>query len=207
MIELQVNNDEIKIGELPELEIIAIDVIIMHEFPDVERAARLIEKLSTDRILRNPPIVARIPNQQKRILLDGHNRITALTKLDVPHVMVQEIEYFDEKLKVSLWHHAVEFINQDQTFEHIEKLGLKAEVWDDYHLADNLLCRIVFANNQSFAVVGSDDLYKRVIQLKEFTDLYHNMVNMDRVSYTSNGNYSYIFFWCLGISKPTRSGC
>ena len=76
------NNKTLKIGELPELHIVGLDDVVLHEDPDMERVARLVDRFSADGILKNPPVVGRRKGH-RRIVLDGANRITALRKLGV----------------------------------------------------------------------------------------------------------------------------
>ena len=71
-------NGKLKIGELPELQIVSMDDVVLHEDPDNERVAQLIERFSADGVLKNPPVVARADNADKMIVLDGANRITSL---------------------------------------------------------------------------------------------------------------------------------
>ncbi len=76
-------NGDLKIGELPELHIVGLDDIVLHEDPDMERVARLVDRFSADGILKNPPVVGRSKGH-RRIVLDGANRVTALRKLGYP---------------------------------------------------------------------------------------------------------------------------
>lgn len=179
------NQDELKIGELPPLKIMAIEEITYHEYYNVERSTKLINRLSEEGKLRNPPIVGYVKEDNRYILLDGNNRVTALKSLDVPHVLVQEVDFFDPKLIISEWHHVIENLNLDLFYSHIQKLGLDLEDWQPDYLYKNLLCRLLLPNNTRLAVRGGRDIFDRVQILKEFTDLYHQFANMDRVSYTN----------------------
>ncbi|MDZ7374457.1 MAG: hypothetical protein ONB23_10865 [candidate division KSB1 bacterium] len=180
------NNDELKIGELPRLQIIDIEQIVFHEEPDIERVARLVEKLGADGVLKNPPVVARYGDSARCILLDGANRVTALRKLDFQHVLVQEIDLEDPGLILATWHHAIEHLTRETL------LGFAAAV-SGVRLADTdvvaddpgYLCRLRFADQSEVALVGSSDLFEKVSQLKSFVGSYHRFEYMDRVSYTN----------------------
>jgi len=181
------NHDELRIGELPELTIVPAEDILFHEEPDIERVAKLIDRFSADGILKNPPIVARVENNSKRILLDGANRVTALTKLAFTDVLVQEIKLHDPGLAISQWHHAVEHLTKQEIISHIDNIeGLtRVEVNQGTNEDNDALCQIVFADEARITLYGDGDIFHKVELLKKFTDLYHKLALMDRVSYTN----------------------
>ena len=121
MQDKDVKNDALKIGELPHLHIVAIEDVILHEDPDIERVARLVERLSADGILKNPPVVASTNGNGKRIVLDGANRLTALMKLGLSHVLVQDIKLDDEDLTIDCWHHAIEHLSKEEILAQAEQ--------------------------------------------------------------------------------------
>ncbi|MFZ5517152.1 MAG: hypothetical protein ACOY90_10970 [Candidatus Zhuqueibacterota bacterium] len=188
---MDLKNDKLlKIGELPKLKILPISDIIFHEEPDTERSARLVEYLRKENRLKNPPVVATHAGTTKHILLDGANRLTALQKLDIPDVLVQEIDLFDPGLIFLQWHHAVEQFSKELFLSNIAKLpeisiaqtsGTSITNEED----GELLCQIQFADASIFAVRAHEDLFQRVRDLQGITDLYHGSQFMDRVSYTN----------------------
>ncbi|HDL03575.1 MAG TPA: hypothetical protein ENH25_05535, partial [candidate division Zixibacteria bacterium] len=60
----------LKIGELPTLKVISTSNIQFHEKPDKGRFLNLVDRFGTEGILKNPPIVARIKNIKKYVILD-----------------------------------------------------------------------------------------------------------------------------------------
>lgn len=200
------NQDELKIGELPTLKFIAIEDITYHEYYNVERSNKLIFRLGNDRILRNPPIVGYVKEDNKHILLDGNNRVYALKSLGIPHVLVQEVDFFDPFLTISEWHHVVENLEMDLINNHIQKLGLVEEDWQPDYPYQNLICRLLLPDNTRLAVRGGRDIFERVQILKEFTDLYHHFANMDRVSYTNLQHLKHHYHnMNMLVSFPTHS--
>ena len=182
------NKDELKIGELPELNILAIGDVLFHEEPDIERVAKLIDRFSADGMLKNPPVVAKVDGNSSRILLDGANRITALIKLEFRDVLVQEIELSDPSLIISQWHHAVEYLTKQEIITHIDDIpGITRKEWLGDADADDpdFLCRIEFTDETGNALFGAGDFFSKVDQLRQFTDIYHKLAYMDRVSYTN----------------------
>lgn len=196
---IQGNEKQLKIGELPNLRIVPISEIIFHEDPDEERSSKLIEYLRKENRLKNPPVVATHSGNKKYILLDGANRLTALGALDIPDVLVQHIDLFDPGLAFLQWHHAVEKFTKDSFLEKINNLPditITKTPNDDLTANDNgdLLCQIQFADSNIYAVHAHTDLFQRVKDLRNITDIYKGFQYMDRVSYTNlehlKNNYS-----------------
>ena len=88
------------------MEVLRIRDIRLHEEVDLARVAALIERLSSDGILRNPPIVARLADG-RRLLLDGANRIEALRRMGMRHALVQTETFGDEALGLTHWNHVI----------------------------------------------------------------------------------------------------
>ena len=196
---IQGNNKQLKIGELPNLRIVPISEIIFHEDPDEERASKLIEYIRKENRLKNPPVVATHSSNNKSILLDGANRLTALRALNIPDVLVQHIDLFDPGLIFLQWHHAVEKFTKDSFLEKINNLPditITKSPNDDLTANDNgdLLCQIQFADRSIYVVHAHTDLFQRVKDLRNITDIYKGFQYMDRVSYTNlehlKNNYS-----------------
>ncbi len=180
-------NGQLKIGELPELQIVSMDDVVLHEDPDTERVAQLIERFSADGVLKNPPVVARADGGERLIVLDGANRITALQKSDIPHVLVQIVDLADSTLTIDCWHHAVEYLTTGMLLAEIEGIGgLTVEEGSQLDRDDaTALCRLIFTDGRHILLKGSSDLIEGVCQLKAFTDSYHRFAYFDRVSYSN----------------------
>ncbi len=193
-------NNDLKIGELPDLRVLAIDILLFHEQPDTNRRAKLAERFFKEGILKNPPIVAETP-EDEFIILDGANRITALTEHGIPHVVVQVVNINDEKLYLDSWHHAVEKYDSDYFCEKIEQIdGLKlfdhsADITHETVMPNSAnpatikdnhqICTLIFHDGRLCTVASDGDLARQVRQLKEITDLYLNEPISDRVSYVN----------------------
>ncbi len=184
------NDQQLKIGELPELKIVPIQEITFHEEPDEERSGRLIEYLRKENLLKNPPVVATYGKTNHYILLDGANRITALRKLDIPDVLVQVIDLFDPGLIFLHWHHAIEHFSKEEFIARLNRLSavkIEQSPENSLHANENgdLLCQIQFADGDVLAVHAHSDLFQRVEDLKKITGIYKGSYYMDRVSYTN----------------------
>ena len=94
-------------GGFPDLRIVPVADLLLHERVDLERVTRLIDRLSADGILKNPPIVGSLPGSERFLLLDGANRVSAIQNLDIPHLIVQVEPFENENLEIRHWNHVV----------------------------------------------------------------------------------------------------
>lgn len=192
-------NNFLKIGELPTLEVVSGKNLILHEDPDDERLLNLVDRLGADGILKNPPIAARIGNKKRYVILDGANRVTALSKLGFRHFLVQVVDFEDALLKLHCWNHAIEKLTPDYFEKNIRKIrGVEiikfnrnnrpAADLPDFSLDDKSFCHFSFKNGRGFYVRGDGSILHRIDQLRNIADLYIHQPVYDRVSY-SNRNH------------------
>ena len=178
-------NSDLKIGKLPDLRIVELKKLRFHEEHDEERVLTLVERLGAEGILKHPPVVASVENDDGYILLDGANRVTALSKLNFKHIPVQVIGLSDSNLILSSWLHAVERFGKDHFFGNIsQQPDLEITESKSGHKKRGLLCTLTFRENESYNVYYSAGLAKRITQLKFITDLYLHTPCSDRVSYS-----------------------
>lgn len=92
---------------LPHLRIVPTASIHLHEEFDEQRAVALGAKMRKQAILTNPPIVAPIPHKREYVVLDGANRVTAASRIGLPTLLVQLVDYDDAEIVLSNWAHVV----------------------------------------------------------------------------------------------------
>jgi hypothetical protein len=92
---------------LPDLRIVASATLLLHEESDPHRVQRLVHGLTHDGVLRNPPIVAPVGGGSY-VVLDGANRVTALTRLGYPDQLVQVVAYDDAAVGLEVWAHVLQ---------------------------------------------------------------------------------------------------
>jgi len=96
------------IPSLPNLRILPIESVILHEDHDMQRTLPLVEKLRAAGVLRNPPIVMRLNDGSRRyMVLDGANRVTSLHELEFPHIVAQVVEANNPQVNLQTWNHVV----------------------------------------------------------------------------------------------------
>lgn len=93
---------------LPDLRIFPVELLVEHEYNDAQRTAPLAKRLEAEGVLKNPPIVSPIGDGDPRyVVLDGANRISALSSLGYPHVLAQVVRYEEPFVTLTTWHHLV----------------------------------------------------------------------------------------------------
>jgi hypothetical protein len=164
--------------DLPDLRILAVNHLLLHEQHDAQRSEPLAMRLNTDGVLRNPPIVAPIPDEPRFVVLDGANRVTALAALGVPHVVAQVIDYEDEDLILETWYHLVSDLPREQFHRAIDNLPDVALQGSDLIHARAELARrealayIVYPDGDVFTVQVAGDLHQRAARLNDIVDIY-----------------------------------
>ena len=92
---------------LPDLQMLPREILIPHEDYDPRRIDRLSQRLQEEGILKNPPIIAAIPGNQRYVVLDGANRVISFAKLGIPHIVAQLVSYDDPGVSLDTWYHVV----------------------------------------------------------------------------------------------------
>ena len=111
------------IPNLPTLKILPIERMILHEDHDLQRTLPLVEKLRAQGILRNPPIVMRLPDNSGRyMVLDGANRVTSLREMEFPHIVAQVVEANNPNVNLQTWNHVVWGMDTDSLVRSLKKV-------------------------------------------------------------------------------------
>jgi len=111
------------IPNLPNLKILPLGSLILHEDHDMQRTLPLVEKLRRVGILRNPPIVMPLADGTERyMVLDGANRVTSLTEMEFPHIVAQVVKVDDPHVNLQTWNHVVWGMNPKTLMGRIRKV-------------------------------------------------------------------------------------
>jgi ParB-like chromosome segregation protein Spo0J len=92
---------------LPDLRMLPTENLIPHEEVDPRRVERLCQRLQSERLLKNPPLVASIPDTERYVILDRANRTMALVAMGIPHVVAQVVDYQNPEIILDTWYHVV----------------------------------------------------------------------------------------------------
>lgn len=171
----------------PELKIVPVKDIIIHEHFDKTRSPRLARIIEESGVLQDPPIVA-VLDKGKYVHLDGANRITVFQETDLlncQHILVQIVDYFDpDSVKLSTWCHLTRQ-NEDSFLSRLQSTGLVPLPmdWDAARalLSDNedVLCCLFFRDGDVFGVKGGSDFESRVRSMNEVVRAYEGRIERD----------------------------
>lgn len=173
--------------ELPDLRFVAIERLVPHEQHDDQRAGPLVAKLREQGVLKNPPIVAPMapddPRNDKYVVLDGANRVTAGQLAGLPHMLVQIVRYDHDSVRLGTWHHAL----IGPTRADLEALwtGIPGLVRED---SEPRHARAVLARREAFAIVHVDD---QTIMLRGGADLHEQNARLNAVVDRYRGRYRF----------------
>jgi hypothetical protein len=173
-------------GGYPDLRIVTVADLLLHERVDLERVTRLIDRLSADGILKNPPIVASLPGSDRFLLLDGANRVSAMQNLDIPHLIVQVEPFENEKLEVRHWNHVVRDIEARELLRKAREIpGLSVkEMRPEDSVEEGFLASVTTAEDRSLHLFDRGSLASRVEHLHALVDVYYRgEARMDRVNH------------------------
>ena len=92
-------------SETLDLEIVPIELVVPHEYIDMKRVARLMERLEDDGQLVNPPVTTYWKGRY--VILDGATRYSALQRLNYPHAIVQVVDKDTAGFQLHTWYHAI----------------------------------------------------------------------------------------------------
>jgi len=174
-------------GGFPDLRIVPVADLLLHERVDLERVTRLIDRLSADGILKNPPIVASLPGSDRFLLLDGANRVSAIQNLDIPHLIVQVEPFANDKLEIRHWNHVVRDIEARELLRKATSIsGVEGREGrpGDFLGEEGFLASVTTGEDQALHLFDRGSLAARVEHLHALVDVYyHGEARMDRVNH------------------------
>jgi hypothetical protein len=178
--------------ETPDLRILPIGLLVEHEYNDVQRTLPLARRLEVEGLLKNPPIVTPIGDDDPRyVVLDGANRTTALAQLNYPHCLCQVVRYEPPTVSLTTWHHLVTGIDLRAFAEKLDAVdGLDFKVIDLLHARAglarrDLLAYVIRADGQVFSAAlskGSGTIHEKNALLNALVDTYKEAGGLYRAS-------------------------
>jgi len=113
---------------LPQLEIVPLRGLILHEDVEGHRVDKIMTRFRSERHLANPPIVGTPGDRRRMIVLDGASRITAARRLGYRHFLVQIVRYPSPEIGLTPWHHLVAGMPLETLCELAERIpGVEGE--------------------------------------------------------------------------------
>lgn len=174
----------------PQLDILPVESLILHEEHDRQRSAPLIEKLRGAGVLRNPPIVMPLADgSQRYMVLDGANRVTSLRALEFPHLVAQIAQADNPNVNLQTWNHVVWGMSARTFMNKLGKIkGLEAVKVNSRRSLDApkyAPVQIRLSNRELYLLMEEpSDLPKHIETLHTVVNAYKTSASLDRTSQT-----------------------
>ncbi|HET8564748.1 MAG TPA: hypothetical protein VFM35_12815, partial [Candidatus Binatia bacterium] len=178
------------IPSLPDLKILPINCLILHEDHDLQRTLPLVQRLRAQGILRNPPIVMPLTDGTDRyMVLDGANRVTSLTEMEFPHIVAQVVKADDPHVNLQTWNHIVWGLAAKTLIRRIRQIpGLKVIKIDTRKSLDApkyVPMQIRLPDGKLYLLEETpSDLPTHIHTLHQIVNTYKSRASLDRTSQT-----------------------
>lgn len=169
---------------LPELLVLAMDRVVLHEDADERRVLALSQRLQAEGMVKNPPIVAAL-GDERFVVLDGANRVSALWRIGVPDLVAQLVDYANVRL--STWFHLVTGASSEgllAALGGIAGLELKRSTLADARralAARESLAYLVLPDEGVLELLAGGSLAARTEMLRRAVAVYKGRANIHRV--------------------------
>lgn len=172
---------------LPDLRVLPASLVTPHEDIDPRRVARLAERLAQEVRLKNPPIVAPIPETERFVVLDGANRCLALQKLGAAYLFAQVVHYGQPGLILDTWYHVVSGMSLEafeRALQHIDDLQLLPTSLQEAReaLATGNAAAYIVANDTVRIVCPRQGCSRDLALLGDIVDAYKGRADIFRAS-------------------------
>ena len=163
----------------PELRVVRTEQLFAHEDHDTQRSRPLIERISTEAHIINPPIVAPM-NDEQYVILDGANRVFAFSELGYPHILVQVVSYDSGFVQLKTWHHVICRWTPEAILQHIEQVP-DVTVAEGQHA--DAIAHVRFRDNRLIALSAhSGNIHERNRALRHFVSSYQRNAILHRTA-------------------------
>jgi hypothetical protein len=158
-----------------KLGFVHIENLIVHETCDFNRVRQLADQIRRDGHLKNPILVSAFSSKNKKdnspsdedeklLVLDGINQVSALKLLGYPDVLVQKVGYSDPNVELTSWDHLIFKTSKEKIMESLQSENLEIVPYDaDYIRADVGIRQLVHNG-------GRNEAYENLVGLILFRD-------------------------------------
>ncbi len=166
------------------LRIVRVEDVVLHEGQDPVVIKKLGERLRSDGLLRNPPIVAEA--NQRYIVLDGATRTGAFKYLGIRDTLVQIVDYAAQNICLDSWHHLILKVSPGDLLDQMSAIdGVTIEHVDQKQAEHDLtlaktVCYLMLRNGATYNVYGGADLESSVALLNKLVEVYRGKTDVYR---------------------------
>lgn len=187
------------IPSLPDLKILPINCLILHEDHDLQRTFPLVQKLRAQGILRNPPIVMPLTDGTDRyMVLDGANRVTSLTEMEFPHIVAQVVRADDPHVNLQTWNHIVWGLDAKTLIRRIRQIPvlkvIKIDTRRSLEAPKYVPLQIRLPDGKLYLLEETpSDLPTHIQTLHQIVNTYKSRASLDRTSQTLVDTFKHIY--------------
>lgn len=165
----------------PDLRIVLTETLHPHEEHDPQRAVPLIERLETDTVVINPPVVSPMGASQF-LILDGANRFHAFAHLNYPHILVQVASYDSGHVELMTWRHLVCNWDAHSFMKHLGSLD-NIQLMEGQHA--RAIAHLIFRDDRVFGLVAPvENTHERNAALRQIVAIYQQNATLQRTALT-----------------------
>jgi L-serine kinase (ATP) / ParB family transcriptional regulator, heme-responsive regulator len=165
----------------PDLRIVLTESLFPHEEHDSQRAVPLIERLQTESVVINPPIVSPMGASQY-VILDGANRYYAFSHLEYPHILVQVASYESGYVELKTWRHLVCDWDSNAFVQHLQELRDLELIEGQY---TDAIAHILFRDNRVIGLRAPvENTHERNAVLRKIVAVYQQNAVLHRTALT-----------------------
>jgi L-serine kinase (ATP) / ParB family transcriptional regulator, heme-responsive regulator len=189
----------IMVNNLPNLRILPLNDLILHEDHDRQRTLPLVAKLRAQGILRNPPIVMPLDDGTGRyMVLDGANRVTSLQEMEFPHIVAQVVQANDPHVNLQTWNHVIWGMSTKILMADLRKIkGLEVIKVDTHKSVDApkyMPVQVRLPDGKLHMLIESpSELAQHIHTLHQIVNAYKTRASLDRTSQTLVDSFKAIY--------------
>ena len=186
-------------SSLPNLRVLPLGSLILHEDHDNQRTLPLVEKLRAQGIIRNPPIVMPLNDGTDRyMVLDGANRVTSLQEMEFPHIVAQVVDTDNKYVNLQTWNHVVWGMSIKTLSAAIHKIKniklVKINTQKSLEAPKYKPMQVRFGDGRFFILREEpSDLAKHIKTLHKIVDTYKTRASLDRTSQTLVDSFKSVY--------------
>jgi hypothetical protein len=186
------------IPNLPNLRILPIESVVLHEDHDMQRTGPLVNRLRAQGILRNPPIVMPLQDGTGRFMvLDGANRVTSLHSMEFPHILAQVVQADDPHAVLHTWNHIVWGMSARTLVSSLRKIpGIqikKIQIQRSVPAPSGMTAQVRLADGTVYLILLPTGLIAAVEALHGIVNGYKSRASLDRTSQTLIDSFRHIY--------------
>lgn len=187
---------DVSAAPTPDLRIVPVAALRPHEDHDSQRSQPLIERLKSEPLMINPPIVAPMDNNQF-VILDGANRCYAFQELGYPHILVQVVTYESGYIQLETWSHVVSHWTRNQFLDQLYSIT-DTQLTEGYHA--NAIAQIILRDMMILSVFArTEDATQRNTILRQLVSSYQRHASLHRTAMRHAEDIWPLYEHCIAV--------